>query len=399
MLPDLQSVPVSRLAALVREQLVYAGVRLADVLGVASGPATDIDPASLPEAELRRVALLLEADGAILLSPRWSAPLRLEGSRLTVAHRQTRLPRRAGVEQIADRYVRLVHDLRGRPAGARLVIRQDEVAALGELTGVPYPMLRNQIRRDVELLRWMSGSRRRRVRSRLGAPTMGLMAGAAALGGLELLRRGWMGNSTAADAGALASPGAAPALVQRSPGGLWQPAPEVGPSSGIPAVGSPAPARGGTVHFGGPHGEIGATALDLIPFDWQTRLPGWTIVFKDRVPERLGYAHFDQRRIEIYVRSSQTPRDVAEVLAHELGHAVDVTSLTREDRARWLGARGLESTAWWPPEGARSDFASGAGDWAEAFAMWLLSDASQSEVGGPLTPEHLALVEELVQQS
>ncbi len=122
-------------------------------------------------------------------------------------------------------------------------------------------------------------------------------------------------------------------------------------------------------------------------------------MFKDRVPERLGYAHFDQRRIEIYVRSDQTPRDVAEVLAHELGHAVDVTSLTREDRARWLSARGLESTAWWPPEGARSDFASGAGDWAEAFAMWLLSDASQSEVGGPLTPEHLALVGELVQQS
>ena len=122
--------------------------------------------------------------------------------------------------------------------------------------------------------------------------------------------------------------------------------------------------------------------LRATPSTWQTRF--------------VGYAFFNERRIEIYVRSTQTAYDVATVVAHELGHAVDVSLFDADDRETWLIARGLGDHDWWPEPGAASDFASGAGDWAESFAHWLLDDVSQSELGAEPDDEQQALIERLV---
>lgn len=388
---DLQLVPARRLARLVSDRLHVADRPLADIL--AAPQSLEIDPALLPDAELRWIAERLENSGTIVLTPRWSEPLHLDGRRLWVSGRRTRLPRRAGIEDVTKRYVRLVHQLRGRPSDGRLVLRHHELVALGHLTGIPFPLLHRQARTDLELLRWIGGSPIRQLRTKVGVPAISVMAGMIAMGGLELLRRELLGTSGASMSGAGPTPDATSSVdVVRPPLSVLEPR-----QLTWGWFGDGLPNRAGvTIRFDGAQDDVAAAALELIPFDWQARLPGWTIVFGDQVPQRLGYAYFDERRIEIYVRGDQTPREVAEVLAHELGHALDVTVLDGDQRRRWLAARGLDGLDWWPPEGARSDFASGAGDWAEAFAMWLLDDISQSGVGGPLTAKQLALVGELV---
>jgi len=150
----------------------------------------------------------------------------------------------------------------------------------------------------------------------------------------------------------------------------------------------------GQARLDGPSPEqVGQLALDLVSYDWQTHLPGWSIEFKQGRDGILGYAFFDQQRIEIYVRPSHGPAEVAATLAHELGHAVDVSLLTNDDRADWTDLRSIDAS-WWP-RSTGSDFASGAGDFAEAFAVWQIGEISHSEVAGQPTPDQLALLASL----
>jgi hypothetical protein len=58
---------------------------------------------------------------------------------------------------------------------------------------------------------------------------------------------------------------------------------------------------------------------------------------------------------------------VAHDVAHEVGHAYDVSRMTARERRRYLRRRGVPRAPWWP--GAGSDDASGAGDFAEVFAL------------------------------
>jgi hypothetical protein len=74
------------------------------------------------------------------------------------------------------------------------------------------------------------------------------------------------------------------------------------------------------------------------------------------------------RTITLYVAAGDAPSAVAHDLGHELGHAFDATRLTDADRAAYLRARGVPRAAWFPG-GRRSDYRSGAGDFAEVFAL------------------------------
>ncbi len=134
--------------------------------------------------------------------------------------------------------------------------------------------------------------------------------------------------------------------------------------------------------------------LALISYPWQQRLPGWTIEFLPGRTGYLGYTWIAERRIEIYARSSQSAADLAFTLAHELGHAVDLTLFGQAERTTWLEARGRLDVPWWP-SGAYSDFSSGCGDWAEAFAVWQLGGRTMSEVAGQPSGADLALVARL----
>jgi hypothetical protein len=114
----------------------------------------------------------------------------------------------------------------------------------------------------------------------------------------------------------------------------------------------------------------GREALSLVALRWQELLPGWRIVFRPARPGILGMTYRPERRIEIFVRPDRPVRSVARDIAHELGHAVDVSLLTPERRSRFLELRGLgPDTAWWACN-ACTDLDTGAGDFAETFAWW-----------------------------
>jgi hypothetical protein len=74
------------------------------------------------------------------------------------------------------------------------------------------------------------------------------------------------------------------------------------------------------------------------------------------------------RTITLYVAPGDAPGAVAHDLGHELGHAFDSTRLTDADRAAYLRARGVAGATWFPG-GRASDYRSGAGDFAEVFAL------------------------------
>lgn len=139
----------------------------------------------------------------------------------------------------------------------------------------------------------------------------------------------------------------------------------------------------------------GRAALTLIDYRWQELLPEWSIDFLDAKEGLYGLTLVPEKRIEIYVRPEQSETLLAHVIAHELGHAVDVTFNDGGERRRWEEARDLDGAPWWPGSGA-TDFSTGAGDFAEAFAAWQVGDESfRSTLADPPTAEHLALIAEL----
>ncbi|MGI9622576.1 MAG: hypothetical protein ACR2PK_07045 [Acidimicrobiales bacterium] len=142
-------------------------------------------------------------------------------------------------------------------------------------------------------------------------------------------------------------------------------------------------------------GELGEAALALVSYDWARRLPGWTIRFEDADRDVRGLTFSRERLIEIYVRPTDSAADLARVVAHELGHAVDVTHNTDAQRQLWRNSRDLDASIPWWPQSAAVDFATGAGDFAECFASWLVSSESLSQVGGECSDEDLLLVASL----
>lgn len=160
-------------------------------------------------------------------------------------------------------------------------------------------------------------------------------------------------------------------------------------------VGEGSPGRTGELRGEGVALERGTAAVDALGFDWGTVLPGWTIEFHTGRDDLFGLTHTQENRIEIFVRDDQTDAFLRHVIAHELGHAVDVTLNSTEDRERWQAQRGIADIDWWPGSGA-TDFATGAGDFAEAFAVMLTGpDGYRSELGETPTTTQLDLIAEL----
>lgn len=94
------------------------------------------------------------------------------------------------------------------------------------------------------------------------------------------------------------------------------------------------------------------------------------------------------------------PDDTVEVLhrvfAHELGHVIDVELNSNEDRQRWIDQRGIADSAPWWPSAESPDFATGAGDFAEAFAVLETGITTRSTIGAQPTAADLTLLRELM---
>lgn len=141
-------------------------------------------------------------------------------------------------------------------------------------------------------------------------------------------------------------------------------------------------------------GKFAAEVLALIDYRWEDRLSDWTLVFQPGRSGYLGGTYTATRRIEVYVRDGQSPQEIAFTVAHEIGHAIDVTYFSDADRQRWETARGF-SAPWWAGSGV-SDYASGSGDFAESFAAWQVGGPSLSKLGGQPTAKQVQVLESLV---
>lgn len=142
---------------------------------------------------------------------------------------------------------------------------------------------------------------------------------------------------------------------------------------------------------------LGEQALQRVSFDWRAAFPTWDVQFLGPRNGIRALTYPGERRIEIFVRSSDTAATLHRVFAHELGHVIDVERNSDDDRGRWLEQRGLAgSTRWWPNAEA-PDFATGAGDFAEAFAVWETGVTTRSTLAGQPTRADLDLLRELSQ--
>ena len=114
-------------------------------------------------------------------------------------------------------------------------------------------------------------------------------------------------------------------------------------------------------------------------------LPGWRLEFRGPRAGYQGVTFPNEHLIQVYVRANTTPGLMAHVIAHEVAHAVDVTYFDEAARSGFSVLRGRDpNEIWWAGDGA-SDFASGAGDWAESFAWWATAGVGdwRSELGRP----------------
>jgi hypothetical protein len=81
------------------------------------------------------------------------------------------------------------------------------------------------------------------------------------------------------------------------------------------------------------------------------------------------------RTVTIWVRPHESDALLRHVIAHEIGHALDLGSMTSTDRQRYLSLRGRSGSSWFPASSrTTSDFASAAEDFAEVFALWRLGN-------------------------
>ena len=138
-------------------------------------------------------------------------------------------------------------------------------------------------------------------------------------------------------------------------------------------------------------------ALALVRSPWQSILPGWQIVFKGSRKGYLAMTMRPERRIEVYLRSDRPTPGIAHDIAHELGHAIDVTYNTQESRATYLRLRGLApGIDWWTCEACR-DLDVPAGDFAETFAQWAgPTFHNYSNIGARLDPATLRTIAKAV---
>ena len=141
--------------------------------------------------------------------------------------------------------------------------------------------------------------------------------------------------------------------------------------------------------------DRGETALASYTYDWQAGLSGWEISFHPGRKGILGYTFVQEKKIEVYVRSEMSDSLLAHVIAHEIGHAIDVSKNTGDDRRRWQELRDISGKPWWPGSGD-TDFSTGAGDFAESFAAWQVGNASfRSKLGSAPNAAAKALMAEL----
>lgn len=432
---QLSLVPPGRLGALLAQQRVEKGLsrhNLAEQstnlgLGFDSDHLFEIEHGfvTLTDSELSRALALYGVKSGGLLQDRARLVLDLNEGTMWAGDHVEKLGRKRNQTDIFERYISLLYVMRNEQPGKRLTLRDEDLKVLSGTFGRDTDAIHD------ELLGLMLSQRTvswvRRLSQKVRVPTAGILVGLTAAGSLVITNNILSDASSASTvagprpsgttaASALVVPGAdstvstqntfaseiaaathyaipvstAAALDDNTEQDSQET--ELGADADhghlesdetvheISDDTSPPTAtiEGESVVLLTP-AEIGAAAEDLIQYPFKQVLgDSWTFQY---LGDRAGYRGLTDptnRTISIYLNPGDTPEMVAEILAHEIGHALDVTFLTGDQRQSWMNERGIDQ--WWISSGM-TDFKVGAGDYAEAFAAATTGSASASHHG------------------
>ncbi|HZQ27571.1 MAG TPA: hypothetical protein VFA94_07725 [Acidimicrobiales bacterium] len=147
-----------------------------------------------------------------------------------------------------------------------------------------------------------------------------------------------------------------------------------GPSSSVktaPSIGAAGAASAGRalpppVRKAGADEVVAKRALSMV--DITNVKVGYRLVFAPPQPGVRAQTDRATKTITVFAAPFDDPASLAHDVAHELGHAFDDRFLDDAGRRAYLKARGVPDAPWWP--GAQvSDYGTGAGDFAEVFAL------------------------------
>lgn len=280
-------------------------------------------------------------------------------------------------DDVLERYVSLVHLVRSgeMPAGTVIGLRDDDLDTLAVTLDTPSYEIRQRIRQR--------GRKTRRTATvlRVLGPVIALMLMLGVLAGAFFLTSDPENALTASSANlqsvAAAQPVDEPAVPVRASRSSAAPAGAAVDSASVQPVRTPR-----------------AQAIEnAIDWDFRAALPTWSVEHGDAHPTWRGVTNTVERTVTLFDRPETSIEEAASVLAHELGHAVDIDVLDDDSRRAWLALRGID-TGWWAGE-AQADFDVGAGDFAEAVATYLVDSPTRSPHGA-YSDEQLAFVAGLI---
>jgi len=417
-------VPANRLGQLLAEARLRQGADLEEFASRSDftvGELSDFEAGhrSLDDSIVSEITGLYEIDCGPIVPHRAELTIDLTDKRMSAAGHAVRLDS-AAHDHVLDRYLSLVYVLRNHSPGTTVPLRDEDVAILAASLAEREELITEQLRHAMAEERESVNGLVSWFRRRLWVPTAGAMVGVVSIGTLVMVTT---------DAGAPPAPNAEPepdptegpnaaaglilprGLTSTSTSTEAPSSPETTgalptPSIDAPNLAAPSPTSAvgsrpaetvptTTASIARTPASMGAQAEALLPFDWQSALPGWKIVYAGPDQGFRGLTYPYDKTIEMFVRDDDTAASLAGILAHEIGHAIDVTHLSDGDRDDWREARNIENVQWWPDAYA-SDFHSGAGDFAEAFAYWALGDPSSSQVAGTPTQSQLQTLRSIV---
>lgn len=400
----ISAVPANRLGQLLAEARLANGADLED-LAIRSdftvGELGDLEAGHrlLDDELIKRVTTLYEIDCGPIVPQRSGLVIDLDDQLMTAASHALPLDSSAR-DHVLDRYLSLVYLLRNNTPGTKVTLREEDMDILAASLAERRELIEEQLLLAMDPAHAQVSGLFGWFRQRLWVPAAGALVGATSVGVLVMLSSSSTSGEFIPPAQLLADAGVNPDVAPNSSGSAL-----IVPGSAITgeALSSSSTASGanGTTSTAAPTTisrpasvvesesiesteaslALGAQAEALLPFDWEAVLPNWEINYRGHNTQFRGLTYPYDRTIEIFVRESDTPERLVSIVAHELGHALDVEYLTAEQRESWLEIRNIDDSPWWADAYA-SDFQSGAGDFAEAFAVWAVNDESSSEIAG-----------------
>lgn len=296
-------------------------------------------------------------------------------------------------QHILDRYLSLVYMLRREQPGTEIPLRNHDLAILEASLLERSELIEEQLLAAMAANDPALASMLAKLKKRLWIPGAGLLVGAVTMGALVFSGPADTESPTEQSRGAGGGDSAPSAIVVAQPDTLSS-TDTVDVIAMLTADDTATPAE--TFVTISAEQLLGDQALDIIGIDLKQAFPGWTVEFHGAVDGFHGMTFADENRIEVYVQADDTAESLAGIVAHEMGHAFDVTYMDDASRIEWMDARGGLSQ-WWVADGV-TDFEAGQGDFAEAFAQHFTGDAVHDHSQGPVTAAQDQLLEQFFHQ-